>query len=87
MSLPDSPQQTHADTIPQNVSSELDTDDEKLLEARLCCVAELAKSAPNSFEESSDQIITFLLKDILPISPDEASMPIHSWKVLLRCLF
>lgn len=53
----------------------MDPENENLLEAHLRVFAELAKSAPDAFEESSDQVITFLLKDVLTIAPDEACSP------------
>lgn len=61
----------------QSIASELDVEDPANLEARLRALAELAKSAPDSFEETSDQTIAFLLKDVLAIAPENVSPVEH----------
>lgn len=66
----------------QDIVGDLDTEDEDLLEARLRVFAELAKSAPDAFETCSDQVIVFVLRDVLTISPDpdEVSKEYHFLK-------
>lgn len=50
---------------------DLDIEDNQNLEARLRALAELAKSSIDAFEEVSERVITFLLKEVFTVVPEE----------------